>query len=121
MSFPAPKAESGFTLIVNVTVQPDKVDEFLHHFYDAVEKVAAEPECLSFEVFRYPNEPNKFKWLENWGKSTEWFWEHQFTKSYMKPYLEATDPLLVGEKTFEIVERLGGSWARAKEGIYQRS
>ncbi|KAF2224418.1 hypothetical protein BDZ85DRAFT_260930 [Elsinoe ampelina] len=121
MSFPAPNPEGGFTLFVNVTVKPDQVDEFLKHFYEAFEKVSAEPECLSFEVFRYQDEPNHFKWVENWGKSKEWFFEHQITKPYMKPYIEATDHLFIGEKKLEILERFGGEWARSKEGVYKQS
>lgn len=73
MSFPTPDHAGGFTVIVTVTIQPDKVDEFLSHFYVAFEKVAAEPECLSFEVFRAQGEPNKIKWMESWSKSIEWF------------------------------------------------
>lgn len=75
MSFPQPEKSDGFTLVVNATVQPDKLDEFLEHFWKVVKLVSAEPECLSFEVFRYPEEPNKLKWVENWSKSKEWFFE----------------------------------------------
>lgn len=38
----------------------------------------------------------------------------------MKPYTEATDPLHIGEKEWEILERFGGEWARAKEGVYKK-
>lgn len=39
----------------------------------------------------------------------------------MKPYSEAADRLLVGEKQWEILGKFGGEWARAKEGVYQKS
>ncbi|EKG20362.1 Antibiotic biosynthesis monooxygenase [Macrophomina phaseolina MS6] len=166
MPYPAPATAGGFTLYVTATIQPDKVDEFLSHFYAAFEKVAAEPECLSFEVFRVQGEPNKIKWVENWSMSTEWFMQvrcprlpfsfqshtplslcsgfsnrrmgieanvaaillifsrddlkHQATKPYMKPYTEATDKLLVGEKQWEVWERFGGKWAKAQEGVYEK-
>ncbi|KAL1616158.1 hypothetical protein SLS56_011549 [Neofusicoccum ribis] len=120
LSYPAPQKTDGFAVFVTATIQPDKVDTFLHHFHAAMRTVAAEPECLSFEVFRSPEEPNKIKWLENWSKSTAWFLEHQATKPYMKGYLEQTDPLLVGEKQWEILERFGGSWATAQEGVYEK-
>ncbi|KAH7042004.1 hypothetical protein B0J12DRAFT_218725 [Macrophomina phaseolina] len=120
MPYPAPATAGGFTLYVTATIQPDKVDEFLSHFYAAFEKVAAEPECLSFEVFRVQGEPNKIKWVENWSMSTEWFMQHQATKPYMKPYTEATDKLLVGEKQWEVWERFGSKWAKAQEGVYEK-
>lgn len=121
MSFPQPEKSDGFTLIVNTTVQEGKLDEFLEHFWKVFKLVSAEPECLSFEVFGYPGEPNKLKWIENWSKSKEWFFENQLNKDYMKPYTEATDGLLVGGKQFEIVERFGGDWAVSKEGAYKKS
>jgi hypothetical protein len=75
MSFPQPQNSDGFTLVVTTTVQPGKMNEFLECFWKAVKLASAEPECLSFEVFRYPDEPNKLKWVENWSKSKEWFFE----------------------------------------------
>lgn len=74
-SYPQPTQQDGFSIIVTATVQPDRLDEFLAHFHVAVQKSAAEPECLSFEVFRSPEEPNKLKWVETWSKSTAWFLE----------------------------------------------
>ncbi|KAI3394934.1 hypothetical protein diail_2106, partial [Diaporthe ilicicola] len=120
MSFPQMEKSDGFTLVVTVTVQPDKVDEWQGHFWTAFGRASAEPECLSFEVFRFKGEPNKFKWVENWSKSTEWFMADQATKDYMKSYFEASDPLLVGERGWEILERYGGEWARAQEGVYKK-
>lgn len=38
----------------------------------------------------------------------------------MKPYMEATDPLLIGEKQWEVMERFGGKWAKAQEGVYEK-
>ncbi|KAB2578418.1 hypothetical protein DBV05_g3034 [Lasiodiplodia theobromae] len=120
MSYPQPEKHGGFTLIVTATIQPDKVDEWLSHFWPAFERVSNEPECLSFELFRYPDEPNKVKWVESWSKSKEWFLENQFTKAYMKPYLDATDKLMIGEKQWEVVERFGGKWSAAREGAYEK-
>ncbi|KAL1860256.1 hypothetical protein Daus18300_009310 [Diaporthe australafricana] len=120
MSFPQREKSEGFTLVVTVTVQPDKVDEWLGHFWKIFNIVSAEPECLSFELFRFADKPNKMKWVENWSKSAEWFMTQQATKDYMKPYMEVTDPLLTGEKEWEILERFGGDWARAQEGVYKK-
>ncbi|KKY17117.1 putative antibiotic biosynthesis monooxygenase [Diplodia seriata] len=119
-SFPQPEKHEGFTLVVAATIKPDKVDEWLAQFWLAFDRVSAEPECLSFEVFRFPDQPNKIKWVENWSKSVQWFMEHQITKPYMKGYLEATEPLMLGERETEIWERFGGKWARAQEGVYNK-
>lgn len=99
MSYPQPEKHGGFTLIVTATIQPDKVDEWLSIFWPAFERVSNEPECLSFELFRYPDEPNKVKWVENWSKSKEWFLEVSsccfffffffLSRSHPSPYLTA--------------------------------
>ena len=71
MSIPKPEEIDGFSLIVTVTVQPDKYDEWLKHSWTAFKQVTSEPDCLSFEMFSVPGEPNKFKWVESWSKSLE--------------------------------------------------
>lgn len=38
----------------------------------------------------------------------------------MKAYLEVADPLLVGEKQMEVLQRFGGKWAHAQDGVYQK-
>lgn len=75
MSFPEPQLHEGFSIIVTATIQPDKVDEWLGHMWAAFEKASKEPECLSFELLRFPDQPNKIKWVENWSKSLAWFME----------------------------------------------
>lgn len=82
MSFPQPEKSEGFTLVITTTVKPDKLDEFLESFWKVYKLVSAEPECLSFEIFRFPDEPNKLKWVENWSKSKEWFLEVRCPRSF---------------------------------------
>lgn len=71
MSVPPQKETDGFSLIVTVTIQPDKYDEWLKYSWETFKHVTAEPECLSFEMFSVPGEPNKVKWVESWSKSLE--------------------------------------------------
>lgn len=71
MSVPPQEETGGFSLIVTITVQPDKYDEWLKHSWTAFKHVTAEPDCLSFEIFSVPGEPNKVKWVESWSKSLE--------------------------------------------------
>lgn len=71
MSVPPQEETGGFTLIVTVTIQPDKYDEWLRHSWTAFKHVTAEPDCLSFEMFTVPGDANKVKWVESWSKSLE--------------------------------------------------
>lgn len=71
MLVPAPEETSGCSLIITVTVQPDKYDEWLRLSWETFKLVTAETDCLSFEIFSVPGEPNKMKWVESWGKSLE--------------------------------------------------
>lgn len=71
MSVPAQEETGGFSLVITVTIQPDKYDEWLRHSWEAFKRVTAEPDCLSFEMFSVPGEPNKVKWVETWSKSLE--------------------------------------------------
>lgn len=71
MSVPPKEETGGFTLIVTVNIQPDKYDEWLRHSWTAFKHVTAESDCLSFEMFTVPGEPNKVKWVESWSKSLE--------------------------------------------------
>lgn len=75
MSFPSLTAVGGFTAMVSVMVQPDKLDEFLGSFWPLAEQCTAQPECLRFELLRRSGEPNKLMSIETWSKSQEWFME----------------------------------------------
>jgi hypothetical protein len=44
MSVPPQEETGGFSLIVTVTVQPDKYDEWLRHSWAAFQHVTAEPD-----------------------------------------------------------------------------
>ena len=65
----------GLSFMVELTIAPESVDQFLKLFKEVMELASREPECMSFEVFRDPEKPNHFKWVENWSKNMEWFME----------------------------------------------
>lgn len=67
--------ERGFSLHVNITIDPSNVDAFLAAFRPVYEAVVAEPDCSFFEVFYSLDEPGVFRFVENWNKSREWFLE----------------------------------------------
>ncbi|KAI7783457.1 Antibiotic biosynthesis monooxygenase [Diaporthe eres] len=120
MSVPPQEETGGFTLIITVSIQPDKYDEWLRHSWTAFKHVTAEPDCLSFEMFTVPGEANKVKWVESWSKSLESVMADQGNKEYMKSYKEVTNPMLIGEPQWELMKRFGGEWARAQEGVFQK-
>ncbi|KAI1662755.1 hypothetical protein F4813DRAFT_394897 [Daldinia decipiens] len=63
----------GISLHVTVYIAPENVGRFLVAFKTIFDVVAAEPECLFFEVFKSVEEPGKLSWIENWSKDIQWF------------------------------------------------
>ncbi|KAI1639949.1 hypothetical protein F4809DRAFT_20993 [Biscogniauxia mediterranea] len=105
----------GMSLQVTVHIAPENVDKFLAAFKPVFDKVAAEPECMFFEVYRSPEEPGKISWVENWSKSKEWFLKNQITKEYYKDYLNATEPLFIKPRETRVLERAGPEFFVCKE------
>lgn len=97
MSVPAPEETSGFSLIITVTVQPDKYDEWLRLSWETFKLVTAETDCLSFEMFSVPGEPNKVKWVESWSKSLEAVMAVSFSSS---PCSVVSDTVQQSRNTF---------------------
>jgi quinol monooxygenase YgiN len=65
--------EKGFTLLVDITIYSDKVDEFLEAFEPMLREITNKEGFLSIEVFRSEERPNHIYWLENWSTSMSWF------------------------------------------------
>lgn len=57
---------AGWSLHVTVYIAPENIDRFMAAFKPVFNKVAAEPECLFFEMYQSPQEPGKISWVENW-------------------------------------------------------
>ncbi|OAQ60544.1 antibiotic biosynthesis monooxygenase domain-containing protein [Pochonia chlamydosporia 170] len=110
--------ERGFSLHVNITIDPSNVDAFLAAFRPVYEAVVAEPDCSFFEVFYSLDEPGVFRFVENWNKSREWFLENQLTKEYYKPYLDITEPMWIKPRTFNFFGRSSKEWTTVKEGNF---
>ncbi|KAI1085346.1 hypothetical protein F5B20DRAFT_141013 [Whalleya microplaca] len=95
------------SLQVTIYLAPENVEKFLAVFKTVFDVVSAEPECLSFEVYKSPTEPGKLSWVENWSKPKEWFMEHQITKAYYKEYLETTEPMFIKPREACFLEPVG--------------
>jgi quinol monooxygenase YgiN len=79
------------SLHVTVTVAPENAERFLEALKPAYDAVIAEPECVFFEVFRSPEEPGIFKFVENWNATKEWLITVSSTVSIRSVYiLEST-------------------------------
>lgn len=66
-------AQAKTILLVTITVDPSKVEEFLKGFHICYDRCIEEAELLSFEVFYSQDEPGRFRFLEIWSKDREWF------------------------------------------------
>ncbi|KAJ4292673.1 hypothetical protein N0V90_009336 [Kalmusia sp. IMI 367209] len=112
----APYTGPGLSLHVTFHIDPAKVPAFLEALKPAYDVVTAEPECIFFEVFQMPDKPGVFKFVEDWNASMEWL--VNLKKEYYKPYLEATEPLYLKPREFEIFERMPeNQWVSVKEAM----
>ncbi|KAI5361661.1 Putative antibiotic biosynthesis monooxygenase domain-containing protein [Septoria linicola] len=107
---------AAFSLHVTVHVAEDNLPAFFEAMKPVFDRVAAEPECLYFEIFQDPAEPGKISWVENWNASPQWLFDVQLQKEYYKPYFAATLPMYVKEREFRILKRLGPEFLVQKSG-----
>lgn len=56
----------GICLQVSIYIDPSNVDAFFTAMKPVFDACVAEPELLSFEIFRSPDDPGKISWVENW-------------------------------------------------------
>ncbi|KAL7623359.1 hypothetical protein AAE478_007040 [Parahypoxylon ruwenzoriense] len=105
---------NGISLHVTVYIAPENVEKFLAAFKAIFDVVAAEPECLFFEVYKSADEPGKISWVENWSKDREWLMKNQLTKSYYKEYFETTEPMFLKPREARILELLGPGFSMVK-------
>ncbi|XXH03448.1 hypothetical protein Hte_009850 [Hypoxylon texense] len=104
----------GISLHVTVHIAPENADRFLAAFKAIFDVVAAEPECTFFEIYRSPEEPGKFTWVENWSKDRQWFVEKQITKPYYKEYFEITEPMFLKPREATMLELVGPEFSVVK-------
>jgi quinol monooxygenase YgiN len=62
-----------FTLFVTFHVAPDNIERFKEAHRPLWRHCADEPECLLFDVFQDLEEPGRFRFVEVWNQSREWF------------------------------------------------
>ncbi|PPJ51832.1 hypothetical protein CBER1_09758 [Cercospora berteroae] len=106
---------NGFSLHVTVHIAPENLEAFYAAMIPVFDVVAAEPECLYFELYQDPTSPGTLSWVENWDATTQWFKDVQMQKAYYKPYFEATMPMYIKDREWRILKRLGPRYIVQKE------
>ena len=68
---------------------------------------AAEPECVLFDVFQDPEQPGRFRLVEVWDATREWFETKQLTKPYYATLWQRSKPTWEKDMAIEYFERDG--------------
>ncbi|KAF2174205.1 hypothetical protein M409DRAFT_16472 [Zasmidium cellare ATCC 36951] len=95
------------TLFVTFHIKPDLIEDFLSAHRPVWAACAREPQCLLFDVFRDPQTPGKFRFIEVWDESREWFETQQMTKPYYETLWAKSKPTWEREVEIEYFEREG--------------
>ena len=72
-----------FTVLVSLTVKPDKLDEFLHAIdINSAATLRDEPGCLRFDVHRVADDPHRFVLYEIYRDEAAFYDEHRAAPHY---------------------------------------
>ncbi|KAF2458219.1 hypothetical protein BDY21DRAFT_341923 [Lineolata rhizophorae] len=115
-------ANGGTCAFIDIYFPKEKADFFLEQLRPCWEAVVAEPECISFEVFRTDDNPEyvNFRFVECWAASIEWLMNVQLQKEYYKPYLAVTEPLFVKPREVKVFT-CEPDWVVAKPSYFKPS
>jgi quinol monooxygenase YgiN len=103
------------TLFVTFHIKPNMIEEFKAAHRPVWEACASEPNCLFFDVFQDPEIPGRFRFVEVWNGSRQWFEEEQLTKPYYTTLWPKSKPTWEKDVQLEYFEREGeGSVYRKK-------
>ncbi|KAI1077746.1 hypothetical protein F5B20DRAFT_252015 [Whalleya microplaca] len=103
------------TIFVTFYIKPSMVEEFKIAHRPVWAACAAEPECILFDVFRDPEQPGYFRFIEVWNESREWFETKQLTKPYYTILWEKSKPTWEKDMVIEWFEREGEGCSYRKQ------
>ena len=103
----------GVTYHLKYKVKPSNIDQFTEALRKCWENTTKEPECLYFEVFHSPSEPDTFRLVEMWDKDSEWMEKNHLPRDYYQEYRKAVDPIVL-TREFEEYRRLR-DWNKVDE------
>ncbi len=89
------------TLFVTIQVAPRDIEAFKAAHRPVWAACANEPECLLFDVFQDPETPGRFRFVEVWSESREWFEQKQLTKPYYETLWQISKPLWIADSEFK--------------------
>lgn len=103
MAQPAPQ----LTLFVTLNIKPDLIETFKEAHRPVWAACAKEPECVLFDVFQDPSQSGRFRFIEVWSVSREWFERVQLAKPYYAELWTNSKPTWESQMTIEYYERFG--------------
>ncbi|KAK1752301.1 hypothetical protein QBC47DRAFT_390218 [Echria macrotheca] len=107
----------GISILGNIWIAPEKVDEFFRHFKPIYDLVVAEPECRFFEIYKDLEDPGHISWVEDFDATEEWLREVQLKKKYYDSYLTATKDMQLRPRDIRIVKPLGPPFLTSKHEV----
>ena len=66
------RSSDQVTLMVDIHVAPNNVDSFLEGLKISYDGVAAEPECIFYDLFVDEDDPGHLRIVEVWNASHDW-------------------------------------------------
>lgn len=97
------------TVFVTLQIKLDRIEEWKAAHQPVWDACAAEPECMFFDVLEDAEIPGRFRFVEVWNGSREWFETKQMTKSYYGPMWEMSRPTWEKDPQVEYYEPRGES------------
>ncbi|KAK6068441.1 C6 finger domain-containing protein [Seiridium cupressi] len=109
----AARSPPSVSVHIKLTVDPNKVDEFLGISRPMFDAVVAEPLNTFFEMYRDDKTPGVFKLVENWDADIDYMMNVQVKKDYYKPYHAALREMLLKPHEVELYSRMpGNEWVK---------
>nr|A0A5B8YU67.1 RecName: Full=Putative monooxygenase GME11364; AltName: Full=Dibenzodioxocinones biosynthesis cluster protein GME11364 [Pestalotiopsis microspora]QED41495.1 monooxygenase domain-containing protein [Pestalotiopsis microspora] len=109
----AAKPTPSVSVHIRLTVDPNKINEFLEISRPMFDAVTAEPLNTFFEMYRDDKTPGVFKLVENWDADIDYMMNVQVKKEYYTPYHTALREILLKPHEVELYSRMpGNEWAK---------
>ncbi|OAL00617.1 hypothetical protein IQ06DRAFT_305537 [Phaeosphaeriaceae sp. SRC1lsM3a] len=87
---------------VKVFIDPSNAPELLAAFKRAKAIAIAQPENISSNLYRNPNAPGEFKYVEDWNASVDWILKAAAAYEAIRDFFEVRDRLSIKPRETEI-------------------
>jgi quinol monooxygenase YgiN len=108
------QTESHLTVFVTFRILPDRIEAWKDAHRPIWTQLAAECKCIYFEVFCDMSVKGRYKLVEVWDATKDWFENVQLKKQYYDDLWRRSKPTWEKEYEIEYFERLGEgtSWKK---------